>query len=160
GSRPRTRRRRGRPSSCRRSRPGRRRWRGCRPLRPGRVGRGPRPRPRGPPPPGRSATPPGEGAPPQDTRRGARPRGRRAASAPAMNPVQVMGVGYEGRDEEGRAAFTELSKKDPPDRYARLESEGARGLASEIFVILRDAYKKIGDPGKRAQAVAAIRSRA
>jgi tetratricopeptide (TPR) repeat protein len=76
-----------------------------------------------------------------------------------QNPFQVLGVGYEAQDGDVRNAFTELSKKYHPDRFARLESERVRKLAAELFVCVRDAYKKIGDGTARAAVVASLRPR-
>jgi DnaJ-domain-containing protein 1 len=77
-----------------------------------------------------------------------------------MNAFQVLGVGYDAESDAVRNAFTELAKKYHPDRFARLESEQARSLASEIFVLIRQAYRRIADPALRAQATATMRGRA
>lgn len=73
-----------------------------------------------------------------------------------LNPFQVLGVGYEVTDDEVRAAFGELTKRYHPDRYARYTSVQLRSLASEIFIIVRDAYRKIGDATARAQTAASL----
>src|SRR5262249_23801515 len=67
-----------------------------------------------------------------------------------MNPFQVLGVPYDADDESIRQAFVELSKKYHPDRFARFESERGRRLASEVFMAVRDAYRRIGDAKGRA----------
>ncbi|MEZ4368238.1 MAG: J domain-containing protein [Kofleriaceae bacterium] len=80
--------------------------------------------------------------------------GAELESLSRLNPFQVLGVGYEVTDEEVRAAFGELTKRYHPDRYARYPSSELKRLAAEIFIIIRDAYRKIGDeddprPGPR-----------
>lgn len=67
-----------------------------------------------------------------------------------LNPFQVLGVGYESGDTEIRAAFAELTKRYHPDRFARYESEPLRKLAAEIFILIRDAYRKLSDVNTRA----------
>jgi len=76
----------------------------------------------------------------------------------AMNPFQVLNVGYEADDATVRAAFNELTKKYHPDRFARYESETARALAGEIFILVREAYRRLGDASARAGARAAVKS--
>jgi tetratricopeptide (TPR) repeat protein len=78
------------------------------------------------------------------------------ASLRAMNPFQVLGLSYDADDQTVRAAFNELTKKYHPDRFARYESETARGLAGEIFILVREAYRRLGDVGARAAAQAAM----
>jgi tetratricopeptide (TPR) repeat protein len=78
------------------------------------------------------------------------------AALRAMNPFQVLGVGYEASDAQVRMAFNDLTKKYHPDRFARFESEQARALAGEIFILVRDAYRKIGEAGPRAITRAAV----
>jgi tetratricopeptide (TPR) repeat protein len=73
-----------------------------------------------------------------------------------LNPFQVLGVGYEVTDEEVRSAFGDLTKRYHPDRYSRYQSSQLRSLASEIFIILRDAYRKIGDAEARTQTAAGL----
>jgi hypothetical protein len=70
-----------------------------------------------------------------------------------LNPFQVLGLGYEAGDAEIRAAFGELTKRYHPDRYTRFASIELRQLAAEIFILIRDAYRRIGDPAARAQAL-------
>src|SRR6266702_1495952 len=67
-----------------------------------------------------------------------------------MNPFQILAVPYDADDEAVRKAFVDLTKKYHPDRFARFESERGRALASEIFVTVRDAYRRIGEAGGRA----------
>jgi hypothetical protein len=75
-----------------------------------------------------------------------------------MNSFQVLGARYEANDDEVRIAFTDLSKKYHPDRFAQYESERARALAGEIFIVVRDAYRKIGDPTARATTRSMLRA--
>jgi tetratricopeptide (TPR) repeat protein len=77
----------------------------------------------------------------------------------AMNPFQVLGVPYDAEDQSVRLAFVELSKRYHPDRFARFESERGRALASEVFMAVRDAYRRIGDPRGRALVRAQIGNR-
>ncbi len=65
------------------------------------------------------------------------------------NPFQVLGVGYDADDQKVRDAFARLTKKYHPDRYARYQSIEARELASEVFILIRDAYRRIGSPRAR-----------
>jgi tetratricopeptide (TPR) repeat protein len=70
----------------------------------------------------------------------------------AMNPQQVLGVGYDAGEPEARAAFAELSKRYHPDRFARFESPRARQIAADIFVVVREAYRRIAEAGGRKMA--------
>lgn len=65
------------------------------------------------------------------------------------NPFQVLGVGYDADDQKVRDAFARLTKKYHPDRYARYQSVEARELASEVFILIRDAYRRTGSPRAR-----------
>jgi len=68
----------------------------------------------------------------------------------------VLGVGYEAGDADVRAAFGELTKRYHPDRFARYESKELRAVAAEIFILIRDAYRKLGDDASRTQALAQL----
>ncbi|MBC7977867.1 MAG: DnaJ domain-containing protein, partial [Myxococcales bacterium] len=68
-----------------------------------------------------------------------------------LNPFLVLGVGYEASDSDVRAAFGELTKRYHPDRFARYESSELRQVAAEIFILIRDAYRRLGDATARAQ---------
>lgn len=72
-----------------------------------------------------------------------------------LNPFQVLGVGYESGDAEVRSAFGDLTKRYHPDRFARYHNEPLRKLAAEIFILIRDAYRRLGDATGRATAMAA-----
>lgn len=76
-----------------------------------------------------------------------------------LNAFQILGVGYETSDDEVRASFGELTKRYHPDRFARYQSAMARELASEIFILIRDAYRKLGTPDGRARVIDVIRNR-
>jgi len=76
-----------------------------------------------------------------------------AESLKKLNPFLVLGVGYEATDGEVRGAFGELTKRYHPDRFARYESDELRQLAAEIFILIRDAYRRLGDAGARAQVL-------
>ncbi len=70
-----------------------------------------------------------------------------------LNPFLVLGVGYEASDSDVRAAFGELTKRYHPDRFARYESSELRQVAAEIFILIRDAYRRLGDAAARAQVL-------
>ncbi len=76
-----------------------------------------------------------------------------AESLKKLNPFLVLGLGYEAADAEVRAAFGELTKRYHPDRYARYQSKELRQLAAEIFILIRDAYRKLGDEASRSQVL-------
>jgi tetratricopeptide (TPR) repeat protein len=76
-----------------------------------------------------------------------------AESLKKLNPFLVLGVGYEATDSEVRAAFGELTKRYHPDRFARYESHELRQVAAEIFILIRDAYRKLDDAVARAQVL-------
>ena len=68
-----------------------------------------------------------------------------------MNSFQILGIAHTSGEAEARAAFAELSKKYHPDRFARFESGEAQKLAGDIFVLLREAYRRIAvEAGRRA----------
>jgi len=76
-----------------------------------------------------------------------------------LNPFQVLGVGYEAGDAEIRSAFAGLTKRYHPDRFTRYTSQELRGLAAEIFILIRDAYRRLGDEPSRAKALQAAGAR-
>jgi len=73
-----------------------------------------------------------------------------------LNPFLVLGVGYETTDDTVRQAFGELTKRYHPDRFARYQSTRLKQVAAEIFILIRDAYRKLADSSGRAQALATI----
>lgn len=73
-----------------------------------------------------------------------------------LNPFLVLGVGYEASDADVRAAFGELTKRYHPDRFARYQSVQLRQVAAELFILIRDAYRKLADSASRAQVLASI----
>jgi hypothetical protein len=79
-----------------------------------------------------------------------------ADSLKKLNPFLVLGIGYEASDNDVRAAFGELTKRYHPDRFARYESTELRNVAAEIFILIRDAYRRICDEGSRAQVLASL----
>ncbi|MDB4960245.1 MAG: heat shock protein DnaJ domain protein [Myxococcales bacterium] len=79
-----------------------------------------------------------------------------AESLRKLNPFLVLGVGYEATDADVRAAFGELTKRYHPDLFARYESTELRQVAAEIFILIRDAYRKLGDESGRSQALASL----
>ncbi len=74
-----------------------------------------------------------------------------AESLRKLNPFLVLGVGYETTDADVRAAFGELTKRYHPDRFARYQSTRLRQIAAEIFILIRDAYRKLADEASRGQ---------
>ena len=79
-----------------------------------------------------------------------------AESLKQTNPFLVLGVGYDAGDAEVRKAFGELTKRYHPDRFARYEASELRHVAAEIFILIRDAYRRLCDEEGRAQALAAL----
>ena len=79
-----------------------------------------------------------------------------AESLRKLNPFLVLGVGYETTDGDVRAAFGELTKRYHPDRFARYQSTKLRQIAAEIFILIRDAYRKLADQDSRRQVGATI----
>jgi tetratricopeptide (TPR) repeat protein len=79
-----------------------------------------------------------------------------AESLKKLNPFLVLGVGYEANDSDVRAAFGELTKRYHPDLFARYESTELRAVAAEIFILIRDAYRKLGDEASRAQVLTSL----
>jgi hypothetical protein len=79
-----------------------------------------------------------------------------AESLKKLNPFLVLGVGYEASDGDVRAAFGELTKRYHPDRFARYESAELRQVAAEIFILIRDAYRRLGDTNSRVQLLASL----
>ncbi len=79
-----------------------------------------------------------------------------AESLKKLNPFLVLGVGYEATDVDVRAAFGELTKRYHPDLFARYESTELRAVAAEIFILIRDAYRKLGDEASRAQVLTSL----
>ena len=79
-----------------------------------------------------------------------------AESLKKLNAFLVLGVGYEATDAEVRAAFGELTKRYHPDRFARYESIELRQVAAEIFILIRDAYRRLGDSASRSQVLATL----
>jgi len=79
------------------------------------------------------------------------------AALARLNPFQILDVGYEATDAEVRGAFGELTRKYHPDRFARYQSREARKHASEIFILIRDAYRKLGTEKARAQTLRMLR---
>ncbi len=79
-----------------------------------------------------------------------------AESLKKLNPFLVLGVGYEATDGDVRAAFGELTKRYHPDLFARYESTELRAVAAEIFILIRDAYRKLGDEASRAQVLTSL----
>jgi tetratricopeptide (TPR) repeat protein len=79
-----------------------------------------------------------------------------AESLKKLSPFLVLGVGYDATDSDVRRAFGELTKRYHPDRFARYESSELRRVAAEIFILIRDAYRRVGDEPGRAQVLATL----
>jgi hypothetical protein len=82
-----------------------------------------------------------------------------AESLRKLNPFLVLGLGYEATDADVRHAFGELTKRYHPDRFARYQSARLRQIAAEIFILIRDAYRKLADEKSRQQVAATLRPR-
>jgi hypothetical protein len=82
-----------------------------------------------------------------------------ADSLRKLNPFLVLGVGYETTDTDVRAAFGELTKRYHPDRFARYQSTKLRQIAAEIFILIRDAYRRLADQQSRQTVRATIGGR-
>ncbi|HTL31868.1 MAG TPA: DnaJ domain-containing protein [Kofleriaceae bacterium] len=79
-----------------------------------------------------------------------------AESLKKLNPFLILGVGYETTDVDVRHAFGELTKRYHPDRFARYQSGKLRQIAAEIFILIRDAYRRLADEKSRQQVVATL----
>jgi hypothetical protein len=79
-----------------------------------------------------------------------------AESLRKLNPFLVLGVGYETTDADVRASFGELTKRYHPDRFARYQSAKLKQIAAEIFILIRDAYRRLADADGRAQVLATL----
>jgi hypothetical protein len=79
-----------------------------------------------------------------------------AESLRKLNPFLVLGVGYETTDADVRAAFGELTKRYHPDRFVRYQSVRLRQIAAEIFILIRDAYRRLADDKGRQQVIATL----
>ena len=79
-----------------------------------------------------------------------------AESLRKLNPFLVLGLGYEAGDTDVRAAFGELTKRYHPDRFARYESPELRTVAAEIFILIRDAYRRLGNETGRTTALQSL----
>src|SRR5512140_2770688 len=79
-----------------------------------------------------------------------------AESLKQLDPFLVLGVGYEATDAEVRAAFGELTKRYHPDRFARYESTELHRVAEEIFILIRDAYRRLSDAVARTQLLQSL----
>jgi tetratricopeptide (TPR) repeat protein len=82
-----------------------------------------------------------------------------AESLRKLNPFLVLGVGYETTDADVRSAFGELTKRYHPDRFARYQSTKLRQIAAEIFILIRDAYRRLADQQSRQTVRATIGGR-
>lgn len=85
--------------------------------------------------------------------------GQELASLRKLNPFQVLGVGYEASDDDVRSGFAELTRRYHPDRFTRYTSTDLRTLAAEIFILIRDAYRKLGDEAARQKVLQSIGAR-
>ncbi len=72
------------------------------------------------------------------------------------NPFQQLGVGYDTTDDEVRNAFGELTRRYHPDRFRRFQSHHAHVYASELFILIRDAYQQLKDAAGRARILARL----
>ena len=79
-------------------------------------------------------------------------------SLSTLNPFQILGVGYDCDDKQVRKAFGYLTRKYHPDRFAQYQNPHVREYASELFILVRDSYRKLGNAQHRARTIAAIRN--
>ena len=79
-----------------------------------------------------------------------------AESLKKLNPFLVLGIGYEASDNDVRAAFGALTKRYHPDRFARYETIELRNVAAEIFILIRDAYRRLCDDASRTQVLTSL----
>jgi hypothetical protein len=79
-----------------------------------------------------------------------------AESLKKLNPFLVLGIGYESNDNDVRAAFGALTKRYHPDRFTRYQSMELRNVAAEIFILIRDAYRRVCSADARAKELAQI----
>ena len=61
-----------------------------------------------------------------------------------LSPWEVLQCDKEASSEEIRRSFGKLTKKYHPDRFKKFRSDELELLASELFMAIRDAYKKCG----------------
>jgi curved DNA-binding protein CbpA len=73
-----------------------------------------------------------------------------------LDPFLVLGVGHDAGDAEVREAFGALTGRYHPDRFARYDSSELRRAAAEIFLLIRDAYRRLCDEDGRARELAAL----
>jgi hypothetical protein len=73
-----------------------------------------------------------------------------------LNPFLVLGVGYEASDADVRASFGDLTKRYHPDRFMRYESPELRQVAAEIFILIRDAYRRLNGEAGRMQVLGSL----
>jgi tetratricopeptide (TPR) repeat protein len=76
----------------------------------------------------------------------------------AQSPFEQLGVRFDASDEDVRAAFHRAARRYSPDQLGRYDSDEAKALAGEIFMLLRDAFRKIGDGASREMTRALLRS--
>jgi hypothetical protein len=72
-----------------------------------------------------------------------------------FNPYQVLGLGYNASLDDVRNAFGKLSKRYHPDRFVNYQSKPVKHLANEIFLVIRDSYRRLVESPARQAAVAA-----
>lgn len=77
-----------------------------------------------------------------------------------LNPFQVLGVNDKSTDEQVRAAFATRTKDTHPDRFKRYQSAEVHRLASEIFILIRNAYQYLDTEAKRTHTLNVLRKRA
>ena len=74
----------------------------------------------------------------------------------SLGPFQALGVTPASTDDGVRQAFGQLAKRYHPDRYAQYESEDARSIAAELFILFKEAYAKIATADRRAAMAAKL----
>ena len=76
------------------------------------------------------------------------------AALKGLNPFQLLNVDYRASDDDVRSAFGKLTKRYHPDRFARYQNEEVRSVGTEIYLLLRNAYKALATSQARKRTLA------
>ena len=61
-----------------------------------------------------------------------------------LQPLEILQCDQNASNEDIRRSFGKLTKKYHPDRFKKFKSDELEMLASELFMAIRNAYKKVG----------------
>ena len=78
-------------------------------------------------------------------------------SLEAQTPFEQLGIGPDATDEDVRAAFLRATRRYSPDQLSRYPGDESRALAGEIYIILRDAWRRVHDANARDLTRAQLR---